>query len=291
MVFGKLGSAISSVFTGKRRLDDDALEQLEELLITADIAPKDAMSIIEDFSSTRMDKDVSEDDIKSALKDILSPALSKCEVDFQLPDTDGPVVIMLAGVNGSGKTTTLAKLAHYFQSQGKSVMAAACDTFRTAATDQLKVWMNQLSIPMIEKEGADPASVAYQAYATAVEQKTDILLVDTAGRLQNNPNLMAELKKIHTTLGKQNPEAPHFTWLVLDGTNGQNALIQSDKFSEHVPIDGLIITKLDSSSKAGFLVTLSRQNNVKPVYFITSGEDLKSLNPFSSKNYLNQLID
>jgi len=270
----KITSGIADVIT-KKKLDQDALDGLEDALIEADLGPRTAAKVIEDFSRDRFGKDISEEEIKEALAEsignILDPVAKPLVI--QKP-ADGPYVILMAGVNGAGKTTTIGKLAQKLsQKDGLKVMMAAGDTFRAAATEQLQIWADRVGCTLVAKDvGADAAAVAYEAYTQAKSENIDVLLIDTAGRLQNKANLMEELAKIVRVLKKNDENIPHSTILVLDSTTGQNAFSQLETFKEMVDVTGLIVTKLDGSAKGGVLVGLADQFGV-PVHAIGVGEE------------------
>ncbi|MGH1377637.1 MAG: signal recognition particle-docking protein FtsY [Alphaproteobacteria bacterium] len=287
----KITTGLSDIIT-KSRLDQDALDGLEDVLIEADLGPKTAANVIETFSKDRFGKDISEDEIKESLAanitDILEPVAKPLKI--VKPET-GPYVVLVCGVNGAGKTTTIGKYTQQLQrDEGKSVMIAAADTFRAAAIEQLGVWAKRSGATMFSKDvGADAASVAYEAYEEAVKQGIDVLLIDTAGRLQNKSNLMAELEKIIRVLKKKNENVPHSTLLVLDSTTGQNAYSQVETFKNAVDITGLIVTKLDGSAKGGVLIGLADQFGV-PVHAIGVGESIEDLKSFTARDYARSLL-
>lgn len=276
----------------KKKLDQETLDQLEDLLIEADLGPKTAAKLVQDFSKDRFGKDVSEEEIKEALAEgiasILAPVAKPLAIE-KLPN--GPYVVLVCGVNGVGKTTTIGKLAENLKTvQGFSVMMAAGDTFRAAATEQLQIWAKRTGAPLIAKDvGADAAAVAYEAYAQAKKAGVDVLLIDTAGRLQNKKHLMEELEKIIRVLKKQDKSLPHSTLLVLDATTGQNAFSQLETFKEMVNVTGLVVTKLDGSAKGGVLVGLADQFGV-PVHAIGVGEGVRDMQPFSAEHYARSLV-
>lgn len=286
----KLTQGLSD-FVTKRKLDDEALEELEDWLLQADLGPLTAAKIIEDFAKTRFGKEVDDQEIRSALaqqiEDILIPVQAGLDI---APREDGPYVLLMCGVNGAGKTTTIGKISRQLTSDGQSVMIAAGDTFRAAAVEQLQTWAERSGASFFAKgTGADAAALAYEAYAQAKEQGVDILMIDTAGRLQNKTNLMQELGKINRVLQKHDEHLPHKTILVLDSTTGQNAFSQVEIFDDIMNIDGLIVTKLDGSAKGGVLIGLADKFN-KPVYAIGVGEDVSDLQPFIAKNYAQALM-
>jgi len=274
----------------KRKLDEAALEDLEETLIMADLGPKTAAKIVAEFSSSRFGKEITEDEIKQALAQSVENILDPVATPFTLRDDAKPNVIVMTGVNGAGKTTTIGKMTAQFQQQGKKVMLAAADTFRAAAVEQLQVWGQRNHCTVITGEvGADPASVAYEAYEKAVADNVDILLIDTAGRLHNKKNLMEELQKIIRVLQKQDDTAPHGCLLVLDATTGQNAVSQVETFKELVDVSGLIVTKLDGSAKGGIVVALADQFGL-PVHAVGVGEGINDLQPFTAQSYARSLM-
>jgi len=288
---GKLGQGIGDIFT-KRKLDQTALDELEELLIASDIGPKTASMLIESLAKEKFDKEVSSEEVRLALAEdvaaILEPVAKP--LDIQKPD-NGPFVMLVCGVNGAGKTTTIGKMAYdYHIRQHKPVMIAAGDTFRAAAIEQLEVWSQRAHAPLIKKEiGADSAAVAYEAYEKAKAEKAEILMIDTAGRLQNKANLMAELEKIVRVLKKQDENLPHAVLLVLDSTTGQNAHSQVEIFKEAVNVTGLIVTKLDGSAKGGVVVSLAEKFGL-PIHAVGVGEKIEDLSPFHPQDYANALM-
>ncbi len=281
-----------SDFVTKRKLDQDALDELEDALIAADLGPRTAAALIEEFARERFGKDVDDNEIREALVQQIEALLAPVATEFTVskPD-DGPFVVLMCGVNGAGKTTTIGKLSErLMRDQGLKVMVAAGDTFRAAAVEQLKVWAQRAGALFHGKEtGADAAAVAFEAYEAAKDQGADVLLIDTAGRLQNKSNLMDELQKIVRVLKKQDESIPHATLLVLDATTGQNAFSQVEIFSEMVDVSGLIVTKLDGSAKGGVLVGLAERFST-PVYAIGVGEGLDDLRSFDAGDYARALM-
>lgn len=287
----KITTGIADVLT-KKKLDQDTLDALEDALIEADLGPKTAAKIIEDFSKDRFGKDISEEETKLALADLITKILTPVAKPLTITKPEnGPFVILMTGVNGVGKTTTIGKLAQkYTQDDGLKVMMAAGDTFRAAATEQLQIWADRVGCSLIAKDvGADAAAVAYEAYTQAKEQNIDVLLVDTVGRLQNKANLMEELAKIVRVLKKNDENIPHSTVLVLDSTTGQNAFSQLDAFKDMVNVTGLIVTKLDGSAKGGVLVGLADQFGT-PVHAIGVGEAIEDMQPFNANEYAKSLM-
>lgn len=286
----KKSSAKFSDILTKRKLDEDALEELEEALITADLGPKTAAKIVADFSATRFGKEVEEGEIKQALAESMTNILTPVAVPLTVDSTKKPFVILVTGVNGVGKTTTIGKMAKQFQNEGKKVMMAAGDTFRAAAVEQIQVWGQRNHCPVIAKEvGSDPAAVAFEALEQAKAQNTDVLLIDTAGRLHNKKNLMEELQKIIRVIKKKDETAPHACLLVLDSTTGQNAISQVETFKELVDITGLVVTKLDGSAKGGVVIALADQFKL-PVHAVGVGEGIDDLQPFTAQSFARSLV-
>lgn len=278
---------ITKVFTHKT-LDQNALDELEESLIRADVGVTASSEIIEALSKDKFNKQITEPEIKeflaSKIEEQLLPYAKQLERDEKLQ------VILVCGVNGNGKTTTIGKLASKYQEQGKKVLMAACDTFRAAAIDQLKVWSERVGCEIVVgAENSDPASVAYKALEKAKSENCDVLLVDTAGRLHNKSNLMDELAKIIRVIKKIDETAPHDTVLVLDATTGQNALIQVETFKEIVNISGLILTKLDGTAKGGIIVAIAKKFKL-PIHYIGVGETIEDLNEFDPKDFARAVI-
>lgn len=281
--FGKTSSRLSENLTGlvtKAKLDDQTLDDIEDALIMSDLGPSTAEKIREKLATERFEKGLTEEAVKEIIQaeiaQILDPVASALEIDA----FPRPQVILVIGVNGSGKTTTIAKLAHLFLEQDYGVMLAAGDTFRAAAIGQLKVWAERLGVPIISgPEGGDSASIVYDGVKQATETGIDVLIVDTAGRLQNRTELMDELDKIRRVLGRLNPEAPHDVVLVLDATTGQNALSQIEVFKEVANVTGLIMTKLDGTARGGVLVAAAKQFDM-PIHAIGVGETIEDLRPF-----------
>ena len=264
----------------KARLDDAQLDEIEDALILSDLGPRAAARIRERLSGERFERGVDEAAIREAVADEIAAILRPVAKPLEVVAFPRPQVILVIGVNGSGKTTTIAKLAHLFQEQDYGVMLAAGDTFRAAAIGQLAVWAERIGVPIIKgPEGGDPSAVVFDAVRAATEQGIDALIVDTAGRLQNKRELMDELAKIRRVLGRLNPEAPHDVVLVLDATNGQNALQQIEIFKEVAGVTGLIMTKLDGTARGGVLVAAAEQYGL-PIHAIGVGEKMDDLRPF-----------
>jgi fused signal recognition particle receptor len=284
----KLTTGIAEIFT-KRRLDDDALEEFEDLLITSDLGVTTAAKLGAELSRTRFDKEVDPAEIQEFIATEVAKILEPVAKPLVIDATKKPHVILVVGVNGSGKTTTIGKLAKTYRDQGLKVMMAAGDTFRAAAVEQLKVWGERTGCPVIARDtGADAAGLAFDAIDQAKREGYDLLLIDTAGRLQNKAHLMDELKKIVRVIHKRDETAPHDTLLVLDATTGQNAHSQVEVFSEATNVTGLIVTKLDGTAKGGVVVALA-EKFAKPVHAIGVGESAEDLRPFEAKSFARSL--
>lgn len=265
---------------GSTRLTEAQLDDLEDALILSDLGPRAAARIREKLKGARFEEGVDAQGLKEAVAEEIAAILRPVAKPLEIVAFPRPQVILVIGVNGSGKTTTIAKLAHLFQEQDYGVMLAAGDTFRAAAIGQLKVWADRLSIPVVTgPEGGDPASIVFDAVKAATDTGIDTLIVDTAGRLQNKRELMDELAKVRRVLGRLNPEAPHDVVLVLDATNGQNALQQIEIFKEVAGVTGLIMTKLDGTARGGVLVAAAEQYGL-PIHAIGVGEKIDDLRPF-----------
>ncbi len=285
----KLGDGISGIFT-KRRLDDAALEELEELLISADLGVGTAAKLTANLARERFDKDVSPQEVRAALAADIAEILGPVAQPLVIDPARRPHVVLVVGVNGSGKTTTIGKLAKTHRDQGRKVMIAAGDTFRAAAIEQLCIWGERTGSPVVAKApGADAAGLAYEALERARAEAMDLLLVDTAGRLHNKADLMAELQKIIRVLGKLDSEAPHDCLLVLDATTGQNAHAQVQTFKELVQVTGLVVTKLDGSARGGVLVALAERFGL-PVHAVGVGETAEDLHPFAAEDFAQSLM-
>ena len=286
----KLGDGLSSLVIGKKKIDEDLLEELEVLLISSDIGIQTTDKVIENVRKKASRKELKDEDSLYQLIKVELESLLITDSNFN-PSYEIPFVILVVGINGAGKTTTIGKLAKLFQSEGKSVMLAAGDTFRAAAVEQLQVWGERNDIPVIaQKTGSDAASVVYDAYQSAIAKKIDILIADTAGRLHTQDNLMQELEKIKRVLKKHNEEAPHETLLVIDGGSGQNAVQQAKEFHKSINLSGLAITKLDGTAKGGVLFSISDALKL-PIRFIGVGEAIEDLKPFNSKDFVDALFD
>jgi len=285
----KLTTGIGDLFT-KRKLDDEALEELEDLLITSDMGITTASKIVQGIAKSRFGKDISSEELKAALADEIVPILEPVTKPLDVASGRKPHVVLVCGVNGSGKTTTIGKLSKIYQEQGLKVMLAAGDTFRAAAVEQLKVWGERTGVPVVAKEtGADAAALCFDAVTEAQNQDVDVLLIDTAGRLQNKAHLMDELEKVVRVIKKVDDTAPHDTVLVLDSTVGQNAHSQVETFDKIVNVTGLIVTKLDGTAKGGVTVSLAEKFG-KPVHAIGVGESAEDLRPFEARAFANALV-
>ena len=281
-----IGKKIFAAISG-RALDDDFYEELEEAMLTADMGVTATEQILDEFKDeVYREKITDTEKAKNLLKRIMVDSIS-----YDIPDYDYPLVILLAGVNGVGKTTAIGKLANYFKSIGKSVVVAAADTFRAAASDQLEVWADRANVRIIKhKEGSDPASVVFDAISSAKARGDDVILVDTAGRLHNKKNLMDELKKIHKVIIRELPNADYRSYIVLDATTGQNALSQVEIFSEAIDIDGIILTKLDGTAKGGVVMAISAEQEI-PVVFVGVGEKIDDLLPFNPEEFVDAIFE
>ncbi len=284
-----LFSSVGGIFSGKK-LDAGSIDSLEEALYGADFGTETTTEIIEEIQAAyKKEKELRGQDAATIGASILKRILQGSEGELKV-GVNKPEVICLVGVNGSGKTTTTAKLAYQFKEDGHKPILGACDTFRAAANEQIKTWAERLEIDLISSQhGADSASVSFDAYQAAVSRKKDILILDTAGRLHNKSNLMQELKKIRRVLQKNDETAPQHRWLVLDGSIGSNSIEQARIFNQEFDITGLIITKLDGTSRGGSLVGIYRELKI-PIYFVGLGEKAEDLQPFSVDNYVNAVF-
>ncbi|HPO17478.1 MAG TPA: signal recognition particle-docking protein FtsY [Candidatus Hydrogenedentes bacterium] len=301
--FGKLKERLSKtrdnlvgnvqrIFSGRVAIDADILDQLEEILIEADVGVDTTMSIIEDMKKMAREKGLSTpEDIYAALKEEMIRLLEPGDHALHWTAPEKPHVTLITGVNGSGKTTTAGKLAAKLRAEGKSVLLGAADTFRAAAAEQLAIWSERSGADLIRhKEGADPASVAYDATDAAIARGTDNLLIDTAGRLHTKVNLMEELKKIQRVIRKRLPDAPHEVLLVLDATTGQNGLQQARLFTDALTVTGIVLTKLDGTAKGGMIVAIQKELGI-PIKLIGVGETLDDLQPFDAREFINALFE
>lgn len=282
-------SSVDNVLKAFVKIDEDLFEELEEALIMADIGVETSLYIIEQLREKVKEEKVTEaSEVKGLLVKVISEILEKDDEPLKLPS---PTVILVIGVNGVGKTTTIGKLAYNYQSEGKSVLLAAADTFRAAAIDQLQIWGDRNNCDVIKhQENSDPAAVVFDAVNAAKARKTDILICDTAGRLHNKKNLMEELRKIAKVIEREYPDAHTEVFLVLDSTTGQNALQQAKLFKEVADITGLVLTKLDGTAKGGIVLAIKHDMNI-PVRYIGVGEQINDLQPFNSKEFAKALFD
>lgn len=278
-------SKLANLF--KKEINAAFYEELEEILISADISVQVAMEIVDDLKDeVKANKLKTKEEVENLLKDLLEERL----LEAPTPEIAYPAVFMLVGVNGVGKTTTIGKMAHYFQSQKKSVTLAAGDTFRAAAADQLSVWGERAKVRVIKhEEGSDPSAVVFDAISSAKAKGTDVLLIDTAGRLHVKENLMQELKKIDRVVGREWPEANYYKLLILDSTTGQNAISQTKLFHEAVQLDGVVLTKLDGTAKGGFVLSLCDALK-KPVFFVGVGEKIDDLELFNAEEFIDGIF-
>ena len=290
-VFSKLSRAVA----GKSSVDADVLDELEEALITSDVGVKTTVKIIERIEArVSKDKYINTSELNKILQEEIAGLLeennSVDQTDFSVPDTHKPHVIMVVGVNGVGKTTTIGKLAHQFKKAGKKVVLGAADTFRAAAVDQLIIWAERVGVPIVQQGmNADPASVAFDTLQSAVTQGADLVLIDTAGRLHNKVNLMNELTKIKRVMDKVVPDAPHEILLVLDGSTGQNAIEQCAQFTQATDVTSLALTKLDGTAKGGVVIGISDQFSI-PVKYIGVGEGMEDLQVFNKMEFVDSLF-
>ncbi|MFP4560794.1 MAG: signal recognition particle-docking protein FtsY [Thiohalorhabdus sp.] len=289
---GSFTEGLARLVAGKKQIDDELIEELETLLITADVGVEATTEIIEAITDRVKRRDLDDPEaLVEALRDHLVEAVSvpADPLDWQ-PGADQRVVLVV-GVNGVGKTTTIGKLAARYQEEGLSVMLAAGDTFRAAAVEQLQQWGERCGCPVVAQDtGADSASVIHDAVQAAASREADVLLADTAGRLHTKTNLMEELAKVRRVVNRLNADAPHETWLVVDATTGQNAIAQAEKFHESVPLTGLVVTKLDGTAKGGIAVSLVRRLGL-PIRYIGIGEGVEDLRPFDPEAYVDALLD
>ena len=285
----RVADSITGLFT-KKKLDQKTLDDLEDALIQADLGVGVAARLVEKLGRERVGKEVTDEEVRSAFADDIAEILQPVAKSLSIDGARKPHVVLVVGVNGSGKTTTIAKLAHLLKGEGRSVILAAGDTFRAAAVEQLKVWGDRAGVPVISKEaGADAAGLAYEALEKAKAASCDVLLIDTAGRLHNKTNLMEEMAKIVRVIRKLDAGAPHSCLLVLDATTGQNAHAQVETFKTMAPIDSLVVTKLDGSAKGGVLVALAERFKL-PVVAVGVGEGIDDLRPFEARAFARGLM-
>jgi fused signal recognition particle receptor len=289
-------SRISKAIMGKSTVDDEVLDNLEEILITSDVGVETTLKIIDRIQArVARDKYVGTNELNSILKEEIMALLQENEsgdgTTFDIPADKKPYVIMVVGVNGVGKTTTIGKLAYNFKKAGKKVVLGASDTFRAAAVSQLQIWAERVDVPIVQQgQGADPASVAFDTVKSAVAQDADVVIIDTAGRLHNKVNLMRELTKIKTVMQKVIPDAPHEILLVLDASTGQNAIEQAKQFTAATEVNALALTKLDGTAKGGVVIGISDQFKI-PVKYIGVGEGIDHLQIFDRKAFVDSLFE
>ncbi len=288
--FGNLGAKIHDTIFAKMEVDEDVMDNLEEILITSDIGMETTMKIMDKIrDKIATDYIVKPENVRKALSNIIRECVDKG--DKQLLSDKTPLVILMIGINGGGKTTTIGKLAHRLKGQGKTVMLAAADTFRAAASEQLSIWGERNGIPVIRhQEGADPSAVIFDAIQSAKARHIDVLICDTAGRLQNKKNLMNELEKMNKVIGREWPEADRETLLILDATTGKNAISQAEEFGKIADITGIVITKLDGTAKGGIAITIADEFGM-PIKFIGTGEGIEDLEVFDPVEYIGGLFD
>lgn len=284
-----LKGKIDSVFSFRNRIDEEVLEELEEILIISDVGVKTSAEIINRLrEKVKKEKEYQNDNAREALKGILKEMLK--EETPEVPEEEKQKAILVVGVNGVGKTTTIGKLAAVYKKQGKKVLLAAGDTFRAAAIEQLEIWSNRVGVEMIKhSQGSDPAAVVFDAINAAKARQADVLICDTAGRLHNKKNLMEELKKVQKVINREMEEAVKETYIVLDATTGQNALAQVNIFKEAVDITGIILTKLDGTAKGGIIFSIKNQLGI-PVKFIGIGEGMDDLQPFNNEQFVEAIL-
>lgn len=289
--FEKMSKAVA----GKSKVDDDVLDNLEEVLVTSDVGVKTTLKVIERIEArVAKDKYLGTDELNKILREEIAGLLSETNTgnatEFEVPEGTKPHVIMVVGVNGVGKTTTIGKLAYQFKKQGKKVVLGAADTFRAAAIDQLQVWADRVDIPIVKQQmGSDPASVAFDALESGVNQNADVIIIDTAGRLHNKVNLMNELTKVKRVMQKVVGDAPHDVLLVLDGSTGQNAFEQAKQFTAATEVTSLAVTKLDGTAKGGVVIGISDQFQI-PVKYIGVGEGIEDLQVFNKIEFVDSFF-
>lgn len=288
-------SKLSKAVVGKSRVDDEVLDNLEEVLVSSDVGVDTTLKVIERIEQrVARDKYVGTEELDRILREEIAGLLSETHSgeasELQIPEVEGPYVIMVVGVNGVGKTTTIGKLAYQFTQQGKKVVLGAADTFRAAAIEQLEIWAGRVGVPIVkQKMGSDPASVAFDTLESAIQQGADVVLIDTAGRLHNKVNLMNELSKVRRVMQKVLPDAPHEVLLVLDGSTGQNAFEQARQFTKATEVNSLAVTKLDGTAKGGVVIGISDQFKI-PVKYIGVGEAMEDLQVFNKYEFVDSFF-
>jgi len=283
---------LDRLFLGKKEITEDLLEDLEEILFTSDIGVAATQELIDSVQEKVARKELKDPEkVKAALRDQMLSFLNVTRPEHPIPEPGQPLVIMVVGVNGVGKTTTIGKAAHRFRSEGKEVLLVAGDTFRAAAVEQLAIWGDRVGASVIKQgPGADPSAVAYDALTAAVSRKVDVVIVDTAGRLHTKVNLMEELQKIHRVIGRKLPGAPHEVWLILDATTGQNAISQAQMFNQVLGVTLIVLTKLDGTAKGGIVVGIARELGI-PIGFIGIGEKIDDLREFNADDFVKAIFD
>jgi|TARA_B100002003_G_scaffold82175_1_gene76696 fused signal recognition particle receptor len=287
-----LTDGLGNILLGEKKIDDDLLQEIDRQLLSADVGVKATRQIVENLTqSLRRNQLTDSVALYTELKRQLCLVLARCQVSLDLNVVSKPCVILMVGVNGAGKTTTIGKLAHRYRADGRSVMLAAGDTYRAAAIEQLQVWGERNEIPVIAQQtGADSASVIYDGLQAAMARNVDVLIADTAGRLQSKTNLMQELTKVGRVLTKLNPDAPHEVMLVIDAVTGQNAFQQAKQFQEAISVSGITLTKLDGTAKGGIIFAIAKQLEI-PIRFIGIGEQIDDLRPFDAQEFTDALLD
>jgi fused signal recognition particle receptor len=285
----RLSEGITTLIT-HRKLDDEMLEELEELLITSDLGVNVAQDLVQKLSKKRYNQNITPEEVREIFAEEIEALLAPCTLSLTPKGASKPFVVLVLGVNGAGKTTTIGKLAKQWKDQGYQLSLVAGDTFRAAATEQLEIWAKRANVPLEVASTKDAAGLVYGALQKAQERADDIVMIDTAGRLHNKTILMEELKKIHRVIQKIDPTAPHATLLVLDATTGQNALTQVKVFQEAVDVSGLIVTKLDGTAKGGVLVAIAQQIGL-PIHAIGVGEGIEDLHEFSAKEFAQSIME
>ena len=287
-----LGDSMADFFLGKKAIDRDTLDDLETSLLSADVGVDATTEIIDDLQARLSRKALTSiDALQLALSDHMIQILLPCEQTLRIESSRKPFVILVVGINGAGKTTSIGKLAHYYQQQGKSVMLAAGDTFRAAAVEQLQEWGSRNRVPVVaQAAGADPASVIFDAIQSAQSKNTDFVIADTAGRLHTQSNLMDELAKVKRVMAKLDADAPHETLLIMDAGFGQNALQQAEQFHQALGLTGLAVTKLDGTAKGGILFSIASKLGL-PIRFIGVGEGIDDLRPFNAREFVTALLE
>ncbi len=277
---------------GAKEINDDVLEELEEILFTSDLGVATTRELIDRVQNAVARKELDDPSkLKNELKQHIHSFLEVPQVEHSKPAPGEPLVIMVLGVNGVGKTTTIGKAAHYFKEEGKKVMLVAADTFRAAAVEQLAIWGDRVGAEVIkQKYGSDPSAVVFDAISAALPREIDVVLIDTAGRMHTKKNLMDELEKIHRVAARKLPGAPHQVWLVLDATTGQNAISQAEIFHESLGVTDIILTKLDGTAKGGIVVGISHQLGL-PIKYIGIGEKIDDLRPFNARDFVDAIFD